>query len=177
MGRLTYDLQITRVPGGVAGRQRERESVCVCVRACVCAHAHVHVGCMHACSVMSNSLQPCGLQPTRHLCPWNFLGKNTAVGCHFLFQGIFPIQGSNLSLLHWQADSLPAEPSGKRPLGERVPSKYLETGCAFCQELYDKHTFMFLLKCMFYSLAGSLSLSMRRHRFICVIYCIKSLRT
>ena len=60
------------------------------------------------------------------------LGKNTAVGCHFLFQGIFPIQGSNLSLLHWQADSLPAEPSGKRPLGERVPSKYLETGCAFC---------------------------------------------
>ena len=27
-------------------------------------------------------------------------GKNTAVGCHFLFQGIFPSQGSNPGLLH-----------------------------------------------------------------------------
>ena len=27
--------------------------------------------------------------------------------CHFLHQGISPTQGSNLSLLHWQADSLP----------------------------------------------------------------------
>ena len=34
-------------------------------------------------------------------------GKNTVVGCHFLLQGIFPTQGSNLCLLHWQADSLP----------------------------------------------------------------------
>ena len=38
-----------------------------------------------------------------------FPGKNTAVGCHFLLQGIFPTQGSNphlLCLLHWQVDSL-----------------------------------------------------------------------
>ena len=28
------------------------------------------------------------------------------MGCHFLLQGIFPTQGSNPSLLHWQADSL-----------------------------------------------------------------------
>ena len=27
-------------------------------------------------------------------------GKNTGVGCHFLFQGIFPTQGLNPSLLH-----------------------------------------------------------------------------
>ena len=27
-------------------------------------------------------------------------GKNTGVGCHALHQGIFPIQGLNLSLLH-----------------------------------------------------------------------------
>ena len=27
-------------------------------------------------------------------------GKNTGVGCHALLQGIFPIQGSNLGLLH-----------------------------------------------------------------------------
>ena len=41
------------------------------------------------------------------LCPWDFPGKNTAVGCHFLLQGIFHPQGSNLCLLHWQKDSLP----------------------------------------------------------------------
>ena len=44
-----------------------------------------------------------GLWPTRLLCPWYFSGKNTGVGCHFLFQGIFLTQGSNqclLSLLH-----------------------------------------------------------------------------
>ena len=29
-----------------------------------------------------------------------FPGKNTGVCCHFLFQGIFPTQGSNLGLLH-----------------------------------------------------------------------------
>ena len=40
-------------------------------------------------SVVSDSLQPHGLQPTRLLCPWDFPGKNTGVGCHFLLQGIF----------------------------------------------------------------------------------------
>ena len=42
--------------------------------------------------------------------------KNTEVGCHFLLQGILPIQGLNsslLHLLHWQADSLTLAPSGK----------------------------------------------------------------
>ena len=38
-----------------------------------------------SCSVMSNSLQPHGLQPARPLCSQNFLGKNTGMGCHFLF--------------------------------------------------------------------------------------------
>ena len=50
-------------------------------------------------SVMSNSLQPHGLQPTRLLCPWNFPGKITGVGCHFLLQGLFLTQGLNLILL------------------------------------------------------------------------------
>ena len=50
-----------------------------------------------------------GLQPIRILCSQNFAGKNTGVCCHFLFQSIFPTQGSNLCLLYllqWQADSL-----------------------------------------------------------------------
>ena len=57
--------------------------------------------------VMSYTLlQPHGLQPTRFLCPWDFLGKKTGMGCHFLLLGIFLTQGSNLPLPHWQADSL-----------------------------------------------------------------------
>ena len=37
---------------------------------------------------------------TRLLCPWNFPGKNTGVGCHFLLQGVFLTQGLNSHLLH-----------------------------------------------------------------------------
>ena len=37
----------------------------------------------------------------------NFPGRDTEVGCHFLLQGIFLTQGSNLYLLHRQADFLP----------------------------------------------------------------------
>ena len=33
------------------------------------------------------------------LCSWNFPGKDTGVGCHFLLQGIFPTQGPNPHLL------------------------------------------------------------------------------
>ena len=36
------------------------------------------------CSVVSNFLRPYGLQPTRLLHPWNFPGKSTGMGCHFL---------------------------------------------------------------------------------------------
>ena len=39
-------------------------------------------------------------------------GKNTAVGCHFFSQGIFPTQGSNPGLLHGR-HSLPTEPLEK----------------------------------------------------------------
>ena len=39
-----------------------------------------------AASVVSNSVQPHRCQPTRLLCPWDSPGKNTGVGCHFLFQ-------------------------------------------------------------------------------------------
>ena len=35
-------------------------------------------------SVVSDSLRPRGLQPTRFLCPWDFPGKGTGVGCHCL---------------------------------------------------------------------------------------------
>ena len=59
--------------------------VCVCVY--VCAHTL-------SCPVISDSLQTHGL-----LRPWDFPGKNSGVGCHFLLQGIFPTQRPNPGLL------------------------------------------------------------------------------
>ena len=50
--------------------------------------------------VMPDSLQPLGLEPTGLLSPWDFPGKNTAVGSHSLFQGTFLTQGLNPGLLH-----------------------------------------------------------------------------
>ena len=43
---------------------------------------------------------PWTVEPTRLRHPWDFPGKNTGVGCHFLLQGIFTTQGSNPGLLH-----------------------------------------------------------------------------
>ena len=37
---------------------------------------------------------------TKLLRPWDFQGKSTGMGCHFLLQGIFPTQGSNPGLSH-----------------------------------------------------------------------------
>ena len=71
---------------------------------CVCALSR---------SVVSHSLWCRELQPTRLLCPWDFPGKITGVGCHALLQGDLPTQGLNpclLYLLHWQVDSLPLPP-------------------------------------------------------------------
>ena len=42
-----------------------------------------------ACSVMSDSLWPHGLEPARLLCPWDSPGKKTGAVCYFLLQGIF----------------------------------------------------------------------------------------
>ena len=48
--------------------------------------------------VMSDSATPWTI-PARLLWPWDFPDKNTRVDCHFLLQGIFMTQGSNLHLL------------------------------------------------------------------------------
>ena len=50
-------------------------------------------------SVMSDSLPPHGLWPSRLLCPWHSPGKNTGVGSLSLLQRIFPTQESNQGLL------------------------------------------------------------------------------
>ena len=37
--------------------------------------------------------------PARPVCPWDFPGKNTEVGCHALLQGVFSTQGFQPSSL------------------------------------------------------------------------------
>ena len=59
---------------------------------------------------------PYRLWPARLLSPWESPGKNTGVGCRFLLQRVFLIQGSSPRLLcvwHWQADSLPLSHQGR----------------------------------------------------------------
>ena len=65
--------------------------------------AYIH--CSRCCLVTKSGpvlLWPQGLRPTRLLCPWDFPGKNTGMGWHFLLQGLFPTQGLNLCLLHYK---------------------------------------------------------------------------
>ena len=64
-------------------------------------------------SVVSNSLRSHGLKTARLLCPWNSLGKNARVGCHFLLQRDPPDPGMEPGSPALQADSLPSEPRGK----------------------------------------------------------------
>ena len=45
----------------------------------------------------SDSVWPHRRQPTRFLCPWDPSGKNTGVGCHFLFQSMHACMLSHFS--------------------------------------------------------------------------------
>ena len=53
--------------------------------------------CVLSPSILSSSLWPYGLQPTRLLGLSDFPSKNTGIGSHFFLQGIFPTQWSNLT--------------------------------------------------------------------------------
>ena len=76
-------------------------------------------------SVVSDFVQPHGLQSARLLCPWGSPRKNTGVGCHFLLKGIFPTLGLNAGSSVLQADSLPSEPPGKPWKGQMSSCKSL----------------------------------------------------
>ena len=48
------------------------------------------------------------------------------MGCHFLFQRIFPTQGLNPHLLHWQVDSLPLSCLGTPVMNNKCHEKSKE---------------------------------------------------
>ena len=56
-------------------------------------------------------LRPHGLEPATFLCPWNFPGKNTGVGSHFLPRDIAD-PGTEPASPAWQPDSLPLSHQG-----------------------------------------------------------------
>ena len=68
-------------------------------------------------------------------------GKYTGVGCHFLLQRIFPIEGLSprlLHLLHWQADSLPLVPPGKPwPFTWYTVIPRVQPASLWCQDVAD----------------------------------------
>ena len=85
------------------------------------------------CSVVSNSLQPHGLQPTRLLCPWGFSKQEYWSGLPCPPPGGLPnpaIQPRSPAL---QADFLPSELSGK-PKNTGVGSLSLLQGIIPTQE-------------------------------------------
>ena len=65
----------------------------------------------------------------RLLCPWDFPSKNTSEGFHFLLQGIFPTQGSNLRL---------TEPLGSSATGFPFPHTLSSIYC--CRLLHSSHS-------------------------------------
>ena len=75
-----------------------------------CGYFNMSVGLLaHSCPILWG---PMDCSPPSSFCPWDSSGKNTGMSCHFFLQGIFPTQGSNPRLLHWQADSLPLRNQG-----------------------------------------------------------------
>ena len=103
---------------------------------------------MHAC-VGAKSLQSCLTLCDPMYCspPVSSVhedspGKNTLVGCHALFQGIFLTQGSNthlLCLLHWQVGSLPLVPL-ESPMHNALLQNWYWVSQSRYEVLYEKTT-------------------------------------
>ena len=101
---------IASIQHSIGNQTRERKGIQIGreeVKLSFYAHAHMYAKSLQSClTLWAHGLQPPGSSV-------HSPGKNTGVRCHALLQGIFPTQGSNLSLLHllhWQAGFLPLTP-------------------------------------------------------------------
>ena len=75
---------------------------------------------------MSDSVQPQRRPPTRLLCPWDSLSKNTGVGCHFLLQCMKVKSQSEVT----QSCPTLSDPMDCSPPGSSVhPGKSTGAGC------------------------------------------------
>ena len=73
--------------------------------------------CCYVASVVSDSVQPHRLQPTRLLCLWDSPGKNTGVGCHFLLQCMKVKKVKSLSHVRFFATPWTAAHQAPPPMG------------------------------------------------------------
>ena len=71
-------------------------------------------------SVVSNSLRPHGLQPSRLLSPWNSPGKNTGVGSQSLLQG----SSRPRDQIKLQADSFQSDPL-RKPIEASMKAEFV----------------------------------------------------
>ena len=83
----------------------------MCALHCVYPYCLVTKSCLPLCEPTDIFGTPCN--PARLLCPWDFPGKNTGVGCCFLLWGIFPTQGLNLQSPGLAGRFFTTEPPGK----------------------------------------------------------------
>ena len=95
---------------------------------------------------------------------WDFPGKNTGVGCHFFFQGIFPTQGSNpglLCLLHGRQDSWPLEALVRlSPSVKSLPGPHGFPPRSSVSAFVIIH----LCECFFYCLLASVDIRLQKGR-------------
>ena len=127
MAKLPQKITVM-IPVKYWGDSNSHHSAALSWRAfCVRAHP-VPQSCLTLCNPMDYSLPG-------SFCPQGFPGKNTGVGCHFLLQGIFPIQGSNPRLLHGQGGSFPlshlGNPKGHLRATATVSEGLLNQGALF----------------------------------------------
>ena len=86
--------------------------------------------CCASSSVMSDSLWPFGLYLTRLLCLWDFPGKYTGVGCHFLLH-FLPDPGVEPASPAWKVASLPLRYLGRLNVSFLIFSPFSNTAKIF----------------------------------------------
>ena len=69
----------------------------------------MHAKSLQSCPTLCN---PMDVVPPKLLCPWDFPGKNTEVGCLFFLQGI-PCLWDSLGKKYW--NGMPCPPPGHAP--------------------------------------------------------------
>ena len=106
--------------------------------------------------------------PTRLLCPWDSPGKNSGVGCHCLFQGIFLTQGS---ILHCRQTvyqlSHQGSPRNSLP-GLYFLSNRSNWGAVVCfYPTYYNHCCDLMVICILANLAATVWMSAWLPRLVC----------
>jgi len=85
---------------------------------------------------MSDSFVTPGLYPARLLCPWDFPGKNTGVGCHIPSPGDLPDPGIKPTSPALVSGFFTTEPLGKPTMEYSIITKN-KTICSNMDEPRD----------------------------------------